>query len=513
MSNFLDEVRNRNSVYLNQAENWAGQQGYDPGGTNAFAHAYGSARFTSDYGQSGSYFLGQGREIKTFAENMWNDDHRFSWDTYRDLWNNEFGRKVGQLYNDGVIDMGQIYTIIDAAVRDGSLILYNDDPRIPAWIKGNPYPPGFFKFGGLQRVPDPKLPSNEHCFLAGTPIDMWPVDTVGLVADEDGDFDQEAVKADIWQKPIEDVSPDDWVVSFTSDGRLKPGRVKRTFQNRSKHILDMPVPNFDSNGEPDGSFGSLMMTPGHATYCASVPGEESPFGGQYVPIMDILRVDGALKMQDGTLVRASTGAVVGSEDDQQVWAHLFERAADGSKQLKDKKLIRLGTCWIQSDGQTISVREYMDSIGVELIQDGKFRGHTCLKGSGPVTPFEWVLSDHLPKPEDYVLQRSAVSLEEIYAANEWEGIGPKMPSPFSGEAGRSFHLGAGMHPNGGVVASDHMPRNVPLSMRGTGAEHTEVAPQGPTSDGKAMSRKQRRAQETKMRKDARSKQRKSKTLH
>ncbi len=95
----------------------------------------------------------------------------------------------------------------------------------------------------------------------------------------------------MWQKLIEEVTPDDWVLSYDKQGKLKPGRVTRTHVNRSKHILDLH---------------GLMMTPGHVTYCAKVDGEDNPFADSHVPVIDILRSDGALKKADGTLIRAAT---------------------------------------------------------------------------------------------------------------------------------------------------------------------------------------------------------------
>ncbi len=98
---------------------------------------------------------------------------------------------------------------------------------------------------------------NQRCFLAGTPIDMW----------------------DGTQKPIEEIASGDVVVSYDASGTLKPGRVKRTFENRVAHILDVH---------------GLMVTPGHATYCAA-----GKFAGRHVPMIDILRSDGALMTRDG----------------------------------------------------------------------------------------------------------------------------------------------------------------------------------------------------------------------
>ena len=70
-------------------------------------------------------------------------------------------------------------------------------------------------------------------------------------------------------------------------------------------------------------------------------------------------------------------------------------------------------------------------------------------------PFHWTLTHTIPKPEDYVLQRSAVTLEEIYSAGEWENTRPQMPKPYRGEAGVSYVNNT----------PDSMPPNIPLAMR------------------------------------------------
>ncbi|WP_321446550.1 hypothetical protein [uncultured Cohaesibacter sp.] len=150
--------------------------------------------------------------------------------------------------------------------------------------------------------------------------------------------------ADGSEKPIEEVGPDDWVLSYDKDGNLKPGRVTRTFINAAKQILDVH---------------GLMVTPGHVT---------------------------------------------------------------------------------------------------------------------------WIYSPSLPKPEDYVLQRSAPTLNDIYQANEWEAIQPQTPMP-------SFLdlPNASISKNPAVIQS--LPSNVPLSMRN-----------GPRASRQAMSRQQRRAAEARARK-------------
>ena len=281
----------------------------------------------------------------------------------------------------------------------------------------------------------------EKCFLAGTPIDMW----------------------DGTQKPIEYIKPGDVVLSYDADGTLKPGKVKRTFENRVRHVLDVH---------------GLMVTPGHATLCG-----DGKFKGRHVPMIDILRSDGALVAKNGSLIRAATNCPVGSMGDRKVPAVAVRREADGSVSVSDRGEIRLGTRFITADGADLSVLDLISSMGAAINQDGYLQG-------GPFgtnqSLFVWEHSDFLPKPEDYILQRSQLTLVDIYEADEWENVvGPQLSPPFAGEAGPSY-----ARPQGSLQApgwDDGRPPNVPLSMRGS--------PNQPT-----MSRKQRRAFEAKQRK-------------
>ena len=281
--------------------------------------------------------------------------------------------------------------------------------------------------------------TENRCFLAGTPIDMW----------------------DGTQKPIEEIAAGDVVVSYDASGTLKPGRVKRTFENRVAHILDVH---------------GLMVTPGHATYCA-----DGKFAGRHVPMIDILRSDGALVTRDGKKVRAATNCPVGSLEDRFVKAVTFEDVpGTDSVRILDSGEIRLGTRYMRADGATMSVLETIRKMGASLSDDG----HVILPGPGEKTPFFWTFGKHLPRPEDYVLQRSQLTLNDIYEADEWEAVGPQMPSPFAGEAGPGFSPS-----RGGVRApgrSEPTP-NIPLAMRGH--------PNQPT-----MSRRQRRAMDARQRK-------------
>ena len=283
-----------------------------------------------------------------------------------------------------------------------------------------------FNADGSITRPDGTAIVENGCFLAGTMIDMW----------------------DGTEKPIEDVRPDDWVTSYDRDGHLVPGRVSRVFRHQARHILDV--------------FG-LKVTPGHVTLCG-----DGPFDGQHVPIIDILRSDGALVRKDGTKVRASTGVPLGDMRDRLIWAVTGDTVPDGGIRVRDKGRIRLGTRFITDDGQDICVADLIFGRGATVTEDGLIQTGT----GGTKMPYHWPFTAMLPNPEDYVLRRSAVSLTEIYRAAQWESVPPRLPPP-----------------------AEDTPGPVPLGA----APPQAVAPSGepppvrPQRDEPALNRKQRRA--------------------
>lgn len=236
----------------------------------------------------------------------------------------------------------------------------------------------------LERVRREQDATPPECFAPGTPVTM----------------------ADGTIKPIEDVQPGDEVLSYDADGELKSGRVTRTFVNEVRCLLDLH---------------GLMVTPGHATFCA-----EGRFEGRHVPVIDILRSDGAMMRADGTKVRAATGAEVGSLDDRRVQCVLTRPAKDGSGLIAiGTHHMRYGTRTILEDGRDVSIRELVEAQGGTLTDQGLIE----MPGIAP-GPFNWsAVQPMFPKPEDYVLARSGLTLDEIYEADEWETAQPEMPAP------------------------------------------------------------------------------------
>lgn len=321
--------------------------------------------------------------------------------------------------------------------------------------------------------------ADQFCFAAGTPIDMWPLAS-SLKPGPDGTYDQAAVRAGVWTKPIEDVTDTDTVISFNKQGKLVPGTVTRTMTNNAKIILD---------------FHGTFVTPGHVYWCAG-----GKFEGKYAPLIDILRDDGVIQHQDGTLIRASTGCEVGAPDDEEF--HVFKLYTDehGNERVRDQTKLRYGTRWMKENGQHFTMRQYIEGIGVEILQDGPQRGYARWKDTGITSIFAWVLSDTLPKPEDFILARSATSLEDIYKAGQWEYLQPSMPAPMVMDGGPVQPL-----PERRL---DMMPRNEPVAFS-SAAPSSQMLPERQPQ----MNRRQRKAAEAKARRAAKNKRPKGATLH
>ncbi|MCA0858829.1 hypothetical protein [Phaeobacter italicus] len=260
----------------------------------------------------------------------------------------------------------------------------------------------------------------DQCFKSDTPIQMWPLDP-SIKPRSDGTYDEQQILSGVWEKQIEEISAGDVVLSYDKDGNLKPGHVVRTFRNEVTHILD---------------FWGTGVTPGHAYLCA-----DGVFKDQHVPLMDILRTDGAIMRDDGTLIRAATNCEVGSAEDQFVLAVVGTKQPNGRVKVSEARKIRVGTRVILQDGQDTSLLELITASGGTVTEDGLVQiidGHKL--------PFRWELSDHLPAPEDYILQRSDVTLDAIYAASEWESIGTNLPAPLAAVEAPVANVASGSRP-------------------------------------------------------------------
>ncbi|WP_299593574.1 hypothetical protein [uncultured Tateyamaria sp.] len=299
---------------------------------------------------------------------------------------------------------------------------------------------------------------------------MWPLDP-SVKPHADGTYDEQLVLSKVWEKPISEIRVGDLVVSYDYEGRIKPGPVTRTMTNTATHLLD---------------FWDTGVTPGHACYCA-----DGKFKGQHVPLMDILRADGAIMRADGTMIRAATNCKVGSIGDVMIHASATMQKPDGTWTEPKPGKVRFGTRIILQDGKHTSFMEVAANEGWKVSDDGYMVG--MRKGENGtfeehVFNFPYSHSEELPKPEDYILARSKVSLEAIYAAGEWEQIGTQMPAPAGMVGLNTNHTSTLLQP------SKPEP-NIPPAF----ADHPD-APRRP--QGRPMNRKQRKAMEVKKRKAA-----------
>lgn len=266
--------------------------------------------------------------------------------------------------------------------------------------------------GYAAEVREPGSVDVDQCFKADTPIQMWPLDP-SIKPRADGIYDGQLVLSKVWEKPISEIKVGDLVISYDDKGRLKPGPVTRTMQNQATHLLD---------------FWNTGVTPGHAYYCA-----DGKFKDQHVPLMDILRTDGAIMRADGTMIRAATNCEVGSMGDMMINASATLQKPDGTWTEPKPGKVRFGTRTILPDGTHMSFMEMAASEGWKVSS-----GDGCMIGmvkdeNGTLREqkflFPYTHGEELPKPEDYILARSDVTLEAIYAAGEWEQIGTRMPAP------------------------------------------------------------------------------------
>ena len=311
----------------------------------------------------------------------------------------------------------------------------------------------------------------QECFGPEVPIDMWPLDPE-FTPDPNNPFkqyDQDAVRAKIWKKPIHKISVGDWVVSHDKNGNMVPGYVPRTMINDAKILLD---------------FHGTAVTSGHVYYRP-----DSKRADKYETLIDVLRDDGMIEDRDGVKLRAATYAPVDGPLDKFVQAVTGTLRPDGGVDIKEQGRIRLGTRFIVRNDKgrkDYSVADLIEAGGGVVGDDELIR-----VGDGPGIPFHWDFADTLPKPEDFVLAASGTTLEDIYKAAEWESQGPRLPAPMMLDGGP-------VQPLKGAELSV-MPRNEPLNLG-----HTPEAPQKPQ---RMMNRKQRKAMEAKSRKAAKARKR------
>ena len=207
-------------------------------------------------------------------------------------------------------------------------------------------------------------------------------------------------------RAIESLAVGDLVVSPVRDGRLVAGKVTVIHINTAAHLLDV--------------FG-LKVTPGHHVLCG-----DGPYVGRHVPIIDILRTDGALVREDGSLVRAATNFDVGSREDQKIEVAYLESKDDEEHK---SAYLRLGSRLPHAEKGAETLLALLEREGYGILEDGRVQPPG--EEPGPLYFF-----GAPPRPEDYVLGRSGLTLSDIYDTPDpgaWEG---HLPNPLASSGGR-----------------------------------------------------------------------------
>ncbi|RED44694.1 hypothetical protein [Aestuariispira insulae] len=208
----------------------------------------------------------------------------------------------------------------------------------------------------------------KRCFAAGTMISL-----------ADGSY-----------KPIEEIRIGDEVLAFDQDHQdsnspLVARKVTKLFVSHDKLVIN---------------FHGVKVTPDHVTLCG-----EGPQEGRFMPLIDIIRSDGTVVLQNGTSVRAATNFPVGSIEDRLVQVNYL---TDPVKRTFHYGKIRAGTLLLRNDGSTVSVLDCIRAQGKELRLDGLLQDQA---EQTPPEPLMW--AGDLPKPEDYILQLSNLTRDEL----------------------------------------------------------------------------------------------------
>jgi len=90
--------------------------------------------------------------------------------------------------------------------------------------------------------------------------------------------------------------------------------------------------------------------------------------------------------------------------------------------VRGKGRIRLGTRIITPEGDDTSVLEMILQRGGTVGDDGLIR----VDEVSPGLPFHWEYGETLPSPEDYVLQRSGLSIGDLNGCARASGEGLRL---------------------------------------------------------------------------------------
>jgi hypothetical protein len=232
--------------------------------------------------------------------------------------------------------------------------------------------------------------------------------------------------ADSSEKPIQGIAPGDMVMAFdpTADnglGARAPARVRRTFQNVTKRIINLR---------------GLRLTPGHVVLSDN---------GEWLKIVEALKQDRAMvEEREGgpVLVRARTGAAIGSVEDTPITVAFEDGAGFPHKAMVRAGIFRVGRRRTDgnSDGWSLArvLRHQNHTIlpdGILIAEDGKrFNATPWPDGTPFDTPFQhdWVVSlDDAPFTPEWLADVAAEEEGAAEAVNERPFRSRRTPSGFA----------------------------------------------------------------------------------
>jgi hypothetical protein len=114
---------------ISSVEKIARLNGIPPGqgGTNSLAHALTSAWTTLQYGSEPAREVGIGKELETYIKDVAAGNQ---WDIYKDLWNNNVGRQIGEFGCAQNLNADQVTDLVLDAFFSGKIIVSRTDVRI-----------------------------------------------------------------------------------------------------------------------------------------------------------------------------------------------------------------------------------------------------------------------------------------------------------------------------------------------------------------------------------------------
>jgi len=404
---------------------------------DAFRHTFISGKVASEYGEGFARTLGNLIEAEhinfvpgepAFTDGFGNLNPGGPKEFYMDQWNNAVGRGLAKI----AVNDDHLARLTAAAARTGTLITSLDDPRVsPREAEGFGLPTfglseeakadaalenfkssvhttedgrvflGDAEDDFVSEVKPLDAPDN-FCFVAGTLVDM----------------------ADGTQKPIEQIKIGDEVMAFDpylDEGRggLRASKVTQTHATPNRMVID---------------FHGTRVTPGHLFLCG-----DGPDAGGYSMLMDILRADGAVVRADGTQVRAATNCPLSSKGDRMLVVGYFLDSEDYVARNGEVRIARLraGTRLLSDDGKDWSFAEAMEEQGFELFDDGS----VAQPGEKP-HPFYYFGPP--PRPEDYILKKSGITLAELYTEDATLGEAGGISLPPVPRGNPAMHASAGV---------------------------------------------------------------------